>query len=141
VKEASSSSVPNHSQDNTVVLDVAALTARALGRVEFIRTLAETFQKQAVSYLDRLDDAFQSSDPKRIANVAHAVKGTADLLGGRALRTVALQLEAAAEHGSLADLEPLTKRLRREIDRLGSALVEFADGARTEAALPVGAKT
>jgi CheY-like chemotaxis protein/HPt (histidine-containing phosphotransfer) domain-containing protein len=109
-----------------VVLDREVLMSRALGQADFVRTIAGVFRDQAPGYLADLATALRLRDTRKLADVAHKVKGSADLLGGRATRAAAIALEQLGRTGDLAGAEPAAERLRVEIERLRDALSAVA---------------
>ena len=69
--------------------------------------------------IDRLEAALQAGDPIAASREAHAVKGTAVLVGGEVLAEISRHLEQAGLEGDL-------QRLRADFPRLRSAAEELA---------------
>ncbi len=79
----------------------------AMGRKDTLRKLLEMFSAQLDTQLANFTQAVQYDDIGQIADIAHAVKGSAGQLHGRRLQQSAAELERAANSGNSQLIEKL----------------------------------
>ncbi|WP_373095554.1 ATP-binding protein [Zhongshania sp.] len=94
------------SNSEEVWVEAKALES-AMGRKDTLRKLLEMFSAQLDTQLANFAQAVQYDDIGQIADIAHAVKGSAAQLHGRRLQQSAGELERAASSGNSLLIEKL----------------------------------
>jgi HPt (histidine-containing phosphotransfer) domain-containing protein len=89
-----------------------------------LRELRDLFLTEAADQLGKMAEARRQSDAKVLAMAAHRLKGSAVTFGAEELRRLCVELEQAAQSGSLGDLEGMIQQVQAECDRVKLALDE-----------------
>ncbi len=109
--------------DPSVLEKLAALTRES--RPGFVPELVEIYRRGAAKALQRLDSAAAEDDLAGAQEVAHTLRGNSGSLGARALPRKCELLESLQP--GTAELAPMLAALRREHDRLLTALAGLLD--------------
>jgi HPt (histidine-containing phosphotransfer) domain-containing protein len=88
-----------------------------------LRELVGHFVQQNRRRLDLASDAVDAGNREALRDLAHAVKGSAALLGAGRLHDLAFSLEHRAEPGELPELRSAVERLHREFSAVLRALL------------------
>jgi PAS domain S-box-containing protein len=112
-----------------VVLDKAAALEQVDGNTALLRDLVASFRRKSFRLLSEVRAAVTSSDGKALCQAAHALKGSAGLLGATAVVAAAQRLETMGDEGNLSSSEEAYAALAAEMDRLRTALDTFPDSA------------
>jgi len=108
------------------------LDADAAGGVGFFATLLEKFMEEGPKRIAAVDAAVRGADRDALRRAAHALKGSAAALGGRALAAACKSIEDLSQSDSLAGAEAALARIEREYARLCEALGEAYESRATE---------
>ena len=103
---------------NTPPIDLRLLLENCLRKPLFAVSLLEEFARTAAGRLAEFEDQSQQGNLRTIAEMAHGLRGVADILGASALREVTVDTEAACQDGDLAQTQRLVQQLRREVQRI-----------------------
>ena len=113
-------------RDNVLDPGVLARIGRLGGPEEnALATLGETFLAQKSDRLRQMEDALGSTDPARLADLAHALVGGAGSLGAYRLAKLAGELEILARRNELDAAPPVFKALAEELERAAGELREI----------------
>ncbi|WP_187276558.1 YfiR/HmsC family protein [Parahaliea maris] len=93
------------------------------GDEDFLFELTEMFLEQYPGMLDAVEDAAAAGDAPGLQRAAHALKGSSQLIGGRATAASALALENIGRSGDLSQAPPALQRLQQNLQRLKEALI------------------
>lgn len=88
--------------------------------------LIDLFKTEAVKRLVTIDHGLRQGDAASVQLCAHALRGSAELLGARRLAYLSACLERAAGEGKLATTEALVADLHDEYGRVERQLKEPA---------------
>jgi signal transduction histidine kinase/CheY-like chemotaxis protein len=103
-------------------VDFKALRELTDGEAEFERDLIATFIASGDQNLADIIDALSRSDIDRVADRAHALKGSSANMRAAGLSDTASRLAAAARCGSLTELPSLVEQLTAKLHEVGSLL-------------------
>ena len=95
-------------------IDLAALVDRCLGNVRFAQSLLEEFDSTSLERLDELAAHATQANLTTIAEMAHAFKGAAGIIGAGTLRQLSSQVEASAHAEDVIGTLELVSQLRSE---------------------------
>jgi PAS domain S-box-containing protein len=112
----------DRSRDMAPPLDPAALLARCMGNRALARKALEKFSRQAAGYLEELREASAKGDLKRVARVAHRVKGVAANLSANAVYQIAAELERVDQVKPSGRFGRFLSQLETEIQRCRACL-------------------
>lgn len=93
------------------------------GDEEFLFELTGMFLDQYPGMLDAVEDAATRGDAADLQRAAHALKGSSQLIGGRATAASALALENIGRSGDLSEVTPALQGLQHNLERLRAALL------------------
>jgi HPt (histidine-containing phosphotransfer) domain-containing protein len=96
-----------------------------------LQELVGHFVEQNRRRLNLAADALKDGNRETLRDLAHAVKGSAALLGAGRLHDLAFGLERGAEPGSLQDLETAVAALRAEFVAVVNAIRARHPGSLT----------
>jgi HPt (histidine-containing phosphotransfer) domain-containing protein len=122
------------SADQDPVDPVVIARLRDLGGPEdpgFLKGLVDEFLAHADRSVDQLRSAADAGDAKRLADLAHALKGSAANLGARALSAHAAEIERAGKAGEPRAARDPVEAAAAELARVRVRLVEEAGKAAT----------
>jgi CheY-like chemotaxis protein len=88
--------------------------------------LAEPFLKEEAEVREELHEALDAGDARRVAFVAHKLKGSAATVGAERLAALCAQLEQHAEQGTLDGLGELVGAIEEAADAVRTALESVA---------------
>jgi CheY-like chemotaxis protein/HPt (histidine-containing phosphotransfer) domain-containing protein len=115
--------------DDEPCLDWAGALRNLEGDEEFLRELVDMFLTQYPALLAAVEEAVGGEDGDALKRAAHALKGSAQVIGGKATAAAALQLENLGEAGNLSEAKPALGRLRETLSELKTALLaELPEG-------------
>jgi two-component system sensor histidine kinase/response regulator len=103
-------------------IDFESLKARCLGSAELVSRLLAVFEPEIGKDVQRLEEAFAAGNGGDIADLAHAIKGSAANLSADALADLARELEHAARQGQWRTRGKLIESIRDEFGRCLQAL-------------------
>jgi len=103
-------------------VDFKALREMTDGEAEFERDLIATFIASGDQNLADIIDALDRSDIDRVADRAHALKGSSANMRAAGLSDAASRLAVAARCGSLTELPSLVEQLTAKLHEVGSVL-------------------
>jgi two-component system, sensor histidine kinase and response regulator len=112
------------------VLDLEGMLGRMGGKRDLAQRVAEIYLQMHPAQIEALRKVVQEGgDAGDLRLQAHTVKGGAGSVGGNALRSAALKMEARAREGKLEEARLVLGEIERESLRLQEALrLEFAAG-------------
>ena len=91
-----------------------------------VAQLIELFIEEAAKRLAIIDEGVRTQDAASVQACAHALRGSAELLGARRLGYLSARLERAAGDGRLDAAEALLADLHDEYDRVEGQLKDTA---------------
>jgi HPt (histidine-containing phosphotransfer) domain-containing protein len=106
----------------SVPVDLEAARRLAAGDEALRAEVAAMFVESSRRHQAELRDAVQATDCAAIEAIAHALKGSAAVVGATALQAVAAQLEALSRDGDADRLAALAGELDREVRRAADFL-------------------
>ena len=92
------------------------------GDEDFLCELADMFLLQYPALLAAVEEAVSSGDAEELQRSAHALKGSSQVIGGRATAAVALQLEKIGHGGDMSAAGPVLDTLKANLGELKAAL-------------------
>ena len=107
-------------------LDRASAVERLGGDEGLFAEVASLFQTDSRTLLGDIRRAVASGDAACVHRAAHGLKGAAGYVGGQPTADAAAALERIGAAGDLADAPPALAALTQEVERLTTALAEFA---------------
>jgi HPt (histidine-containing phosphotransfer) domain-containing protein len=110
-------------------VDLEAARRLAAGDEELRAEVAAIFVESSPRYQVNLREAVQASDPVRIGQIAHTLKGASGAVGATTAQALASKLEELSQDGSDERLAALAGELARELRRA----VEFLAGRSSAA--------
>jgi CheY-like chemotaxis protein len=114
------------------VLDQEALAnlrqMRDSASSDIIRELLHAFHCDSTPLLAAMREAIDAGNPVKLKESAHALKGVAGNLGGRALAALCAELEKKGSDGTTEDATILWSAAEVEVKRLGAALEAESGG-------------
>ena len=108
-------------------IDTAAALTRVDGDAELLKELVVLFLKGLPEMLTNLREAVTAGNAKVIERAAHKLKGSVGNFAAQPTFEAALRLEVLGRDGNLSEAEPVYIELEREIQRLKSAMVHWAN--------------
>ncbi|ACB95581.1 response regulator [Beijerinckia indica] len=105
---------------------------RNLGDEALLREMAAMFLDECPKLMRAIDTAIASNDAPELRRAAHTLKGSAHVIGARAVAQAALALEAIGREGQLQAAPSVRGDLETELARLPAALHEAAGAAPVE---------
>src|SRR5262249_36570810 len=89
--------------------------------------LIKMFLQDAPDHLATLRAALAAQDARTVQEVAHRLKGDADILGARQLRELAFGLEQLGRQGTTSGGEAMLAKLERAFEETRTTLEARAD--------------
>jgi HPt (histidine-containing phosphotransfer) domain-containing protein len=111
--------------DDKEIFDRRELLDRLGGDKEIFREIVAIFLEDAPLQVQKLKQALQEGDPAWVERRAHSLKGAAMNMAGKALQTVASEMEVAGKEGNLQRAGALIEKLDQEFERLKKSLVSL----------------
>jgi CheY-like chemotaxis protein len=111
------------------VLDRRALLARVAGNTEVLRSLANLCQAECNRLMSEIREAIKTGDRAEFLRATHKLRGSIMSMEARAAVDAVQRLELTANQGRPADAEEMLDQLRRELDRLITAMYALIDEA------------
>ena len=111
------------SQDqNSGMLDRAALLARVEGDMELLLEIVELFLTDSSQQMAQIRDSVARHDAKALEEAAHGLKGALGNFAVQAAYDAALRVEMIGQSGDLNQVEEALMFLEKEVARLKPAL-------------------
>jgi PAS domain S-box-containing protein len=111
------------------VFDKDDMMQRMMNDRAFARNVSEAFLKDIPQRISELKCLLEKGDMERLARLAHRIKGAASNVGGKALASVALELEAAVSGRNENNPEKALELLEAAFEELKSVITkEFGLG-------------
>ena len=107
-----------------VVFDRQGMMTRLMDDGELVQIVCDGFIGDIPLQMTALRGYLEKGDGAAVERQAHTIKGAAANVGGNALRSVALQMEAAAKTGDLDIARALLYDLERQFASLKKAMME-----------------
>ncbi len=101
--------------------DLDAVMRRTRGRMDLIKSFAETFKHQSPGLLAQAREALRAGDGDWLERAAHTLRGSLSYFSARAATRAALLLEEHARGGKMDEAEAAYLMLEEEIARLENA--------------------
>jgi signal transduction histidine kinase/DNA-binding response OmpR family regulator len=114
-------SVPEH-DDQEDCLDWENALRNLEGDEAFLHELSAMFLEQYPGLLNAVEEAVQDGSGDALRNAAHALKGSSQVVGGRATAAAALALENLGAEGDLENATTLLRELQDTVGELANAL-------------------
>ncbi|MEH6580839.1 MAG: YfiR/HmsC family protein [Halioglobus sp.] len=112
-------------------LDWEAALRNLEGDEEFLCELSEMFLAQCPTLLTAIEEAVSREEEDELRRAAHALKGSSQVIGGRATAAAALQLETLGRDGNLTEVEPALQSLLGHLEELKLALLAILQARET----------
>jgi len=93
--------------------------------------LLHLFLEETPQLLNALDEAIEKQDTEAIYRSAHTVVGSLRIIGPSKAGDIALQIEKAANLGTVDGTADLSQQLRSHLDRLSMEAAQIVDGQQT----------
>jgi len=103
--------------DDVVPIDAARLEESSMGIIALRDTLLTTFLADVPPRIERLAEAIESKDPRRIEFESHGLKGMCATIGAVICGRVFARIEDLAGEERVAELTPLLPRAREAVRR------------------------
>jgi signal transduction histidine kinase/CheY-like chemotaxis protein/HPt (histidine-containing phosphotransfer) domain-containing protein len=113
------------------IFNPAKLLRNVGGDDHLIRQLVDLFQQRGPAMVDRIGEAVDQGDAKKLEQSAHLLKGTAGNLCAREVVLAASRLEAYGRLGSLAEAPAVLDQLKLAMTRLTEVLETYIAQAGT----------
>jgi PAS domain S-box-containing protein len=110
------------SGDQAVVFDWAGMRARLMGDDDLARAVLERFLEDVPRQFEALRGYLAAGDATAALQQTHTIKGASAAVGGEALRTIAVAMEAEGRVGGIDALRARVSDLESEYDRLAVAI-------------------
>jgi PAS domain S-box-containing protein len=107
-----------------LAVDLDALHELTGGDADFERDLVETFVKSGDQCLADIVAALETSDLDTIGKRAHALKGASANIHAHTLSAAAGNLESAARHNALKDVDALVRELKVRLNAVNEQLAK-----------------
>ncbi len=108
-------------------IDGDALVARCLGNLELAADLLSEFARDLPQRVEKIARHARQGDARAATESAHALKGSAGMMGAEAVQTLAARIEATGREGDLAQAASLADELRGEVQRCLRYLPELRE--------------
>jgi HPt (histidine-containing phosphotransfer) domain-containing protein len=102
--------------------DYASFIDRCMGSLELAERLVHRFQDVFWTDLAKLEQALDTQDADKMAQVAHHLKGSSANMSAPRIRQCAAEVEQLGRAGQLADMPIRLQRLRAEWPGFAKAL-------------------
>jgi HPt (histidine-containing phosphotransfer) domain-containing protein len=107
---------PTANIDEEAFAQLSAL--RATGGAQIVHELVEVFLRDTGARLHALRAAARTRDASALRQVAHALKGSAGIMGARGLVTLCADLEVRAASAGLDDVDDALHGIEEEFERV-----------------------
>ncbi len=102
--------------DKKTIVDIPEALNRAMGDVDFLKTMLDELQGMIPEFATRLQKALRQDDMDSLDKDAHQLKGSAANLGAKAIAAAAWELEKIGKSGTSAGAEQAFQRLEGAIE-------------------------
>jgi two-component system sensor histidine kinase/response regulator len=101
-------------------VDISTALQSVNGDQTLLVELFEAFQQDYPKQLIELQDTIDAADAKRMAQVAHSLKGAVGYFGAQTVHTLAYRLETMGRQAELEGASAVLQQLERELERLSA---------------------
>jgi HPt (histidine-containing phosphotransfer) domain-containing protein len=115
---ATSSESGQQDPQNGPPIDLQQLLENCLGMPMFAVSLLDEFARTAASRIEAFEEKFKEANLPAIAELAHALKGVAGIIGARSLREYTIEIESACQNQDLPMTAQLVHTIRVGILRI-----------------------
>ncbi|WP_355662439.1 hybrid sensor histidine kinase/response regulator [Halomonas salifodinae] len=122
-------SAPADQAPGEPVRDRAGALANLEGKQALLEEMEALFRGECPALLAEIEAAIAGGDGVTLRRAAHTLKGSALVIGARALGATALRLETLARGGELGEAPALLAELKARLDELAPLLVADPDSA------------
>lgn len=99
----------------TAAIDTEALFNCCMGKVSFALILLRELEASGMKLVERIDQHVAAANCAEAAAAAHALRGTAAIIGAESLRSLAAEIEAVGNAGDLESIPALVNNLREQM--------------------------
>ena len=110
-------------------IDSEGLMSRCLGKISFALMLLEEFESSGKRNVEKIVKHVERNEPLAAAEAAHALKGTAGIIGAEVLQQLAAEIEVAGRGGQSTIQLALVHGLQAEMGRCLDFIPAFRDKA------------
>ncbi len=110
-------------------IDSKGLMSRCLGKISFALMLLEEFESSGKRNVGKIVQHVERNEPLAAAEAAHALKGTAGIIGAEVLQKLAAEIEDAGRGGQATIQLALVHELQAEMGRCLVFIPAFRDTA------------
>jgi HPt (histidine-containing phosphotransfer) domain-containing protein len=114
------------------VFDRSAALDRIDGDEDLLEAVLEVFASDMPEELEALNRALRNDDAAAVALKAHSMKGACLNVGAQALARLAYEIELAATHGRLRDIDSLMPEFERAFEVLQKTISKFRNSEATQ---------
>lgn len=100
------------------------------GGPDLQKKMIDLFLTHAQERLDQIREGIATGDSTKAETGAHTLKSSAGNVGAQRVQALAMDAEALAEAGNMADVEAILPQLQKEFDAACGALKSILDGGR-----------
>ena len=111
-------------------IDSEGLMSRCLGKISFALMLLDEFESSGKRNVERIVQHVIKNEALAAAEAAHALKGTAGIIGAQVLQQLAAEIEDAGRDGQSTIQLALIHELQSEMGRCLAFIPAFRDTAR-----------
>ncbi len=97
--------------------DTKGLMSRCLGKISFALMLLEEFESSGKRNAEKIVEHAERHESLAAAEAAHALKGTAGIIGAQCLEQLAAEIETAGRQGQTAIATDVIDKLKAEMAR------------------------
>ncbi|MEJ7592166.1 MAG: Hpt domain-containing protein [Planctomycetaceae bacterium] len=112
-------------------IDSEGLMSRCLGKISFALMLLEEFESSGKRNVEKIVEHVERNELLAAAEAAHALKGTAGIIGAEVLQRLAAEIEDAGRGGQSTIQLALVHGLRAEMGRCLDFIPAFRSTAKT----------
>jgi PAS domain S-box-containing protein len=110
---------------NGKAFDEAALLARVDGDVELLKHLVQLFRVESEKLLKEIQAAFHSHDDKKLAVVAHTLKGSIGNFAASDALEAVKRIESLARQADFATAQDSIRDVQDQVERLNLSLADW----------------
>lgn len=110
-------------QNLSDVINVEDLMSRCLDNIDFVKRILNVLQSRCAEDIDELEKAVEESDAKKVADLAHRLKGALSNAAAYSLSELADQICCSANNNTLDELQSGVVQLRQGWNKLSDKLV------------------
>ncbi|HLG18690.1 MAG TPA: ATP-binding protein [Bdellovibrionota bacterium] len=108
--------------------DISHLKSVVGGDRALMGEIVQLFLAHSPNMVLAMEQAMEQADRETLARSAHTIKGAIGNFSKGAAYQMAIEVEDAAQKGDLAHVTPIVATLRKELDKMRSALAMYGEG-------------